>query len=137
MPAGNDAQAAANELADSIGSGTGDADAMIQASRARYRGALGQAQMLNETGEEVDVAAVAKTVGVDEDDVLTATVRGEYVVYVITDESGRTEKGAIAKESLGGSAPAPKKRSKKAKKSKAEEVVEAPVSDDADAEAAE
>ena len=137
MPAGNDAQAAANELADSIGAGTGDADTLIQASRARYRGALGQAQMLNETGEEVDVAAVAKAVGVDEDDVLIATARGEYVVYVITDESGRTEKGAIAKESLGGSAPAPKKRSKKAKKSKAEEVVEAPASDESDADAAE
>jgi hypothetical protein len=93
--------------------------------------------MLNETGEEVDVAAVAKAVGVDEDDVLIATARGEYVVYVITDESGRTEKGAIAKESLGGSAPAPKKRSKKAKKSKAEEVVEAPASDESDADAAE
>lgn len=134
MPAGNDAEAAANELADSIGSGTGDADSLIQASRARYRGALGQAQMLNPTGEEVDVAAVAKAVGVDEEDVLSATARGEYVVYVITDEAGRTQKGAIESESLGGSAPKKRRSSKKSKKEEAPveaEAVEESVTDEA------
>lgn len=136
MPAGNDAEAAANELADSIGSGTGDADSLIQASRARYQGALGQAQMLNETGEEVDVAAVAKTVGVDEEDVISVTARGGYVVYVINDETGRTQKGAIEKESLGSAPAAPKKRRKKAKKEETPVEVEAATEETTD-EAAE
>lgn len=127
MPAGNDAKQAAAELADQIGSGTGSADDLIQASRERYRGGLGAAQLKDAT-EVTDLDAVAKAAGVDE--VLSAAQRGEHVVYVYEDEAGRAQKGIVEASDLG-SAPKPKAKAKKAKKEEQPEVVET-AGDDSD-----
>jgi hypothetical protein len=108
MPAGNDAQAAARELADQFGQGAGTAEALIQSSRERYAGDLAQAQLAEKDDEataELDYGDVAKSAGVKKDEVLDASVRGEFVVYLV-EEDGRTAKGAVPKDDLG---KAPKK----------------------------
>jgi hypothetical protein len=86
MPAGNDATNAARALADSVGQGGKGADEMIKASRDRYRGDLGKAQLLSEVDEELDLGAVAKAAGVET--VISATRRGDFVVYLSEGEKG-------------------------------------------------
>ena len=115
MPAGNDASAAAAELADQIGSGSGNADALIKSTRSRYQGDLGQAQLQQAEDVDVDLGAVAKAAGV-ESEILSATLRGDHVVFVYEDENGRAVKDVVAAEDLG-KAPAAPKPEKKAKKS--------------------
>jgi hypothetical protein len=128
MPAGNDASAAAAELADQIGSGSGNADALIKSTRSRYQGDLGQAQLQQAEDVEVDLGAVAKAAGV-ESEILSATLRGDHVVFVYEDENGRAVKDVVAAEDLG-KAPAAPKPEKKAKKSKkADEKAEAEATD--------
>lgn len=93
MPAGNDANTAAAELADKFGAGAGNAEKMIKASRERYTGDLGKAQLMEAEDVEVDLEVLASAVG--EKSILAATVRGPYVVYTAEAKDGRTHKGAI------------------------------------------
>ena len=112
MPAGNDAQAAAAELADSFGRGAGSADDLIKSSRSRYDGDLGNAQLKVAEDVELDLSKVAKAAGVKS--VESAAVRGEHIVFVHTDEDGRLVKGVVGRDALDKSAPSlPKRKSKK------------------------
>jgi hypothetical protein len=114
MPAGNDATAAAAELADQFGKGGGSADALIKSSRSRYEGDLGAAQLKVAEDVEVDLDKVAKAAGVKS--VASATVRGDSVVYVHEDADGRLVKGVVGRDSLDSkstpSLPKPKKADK-------------------------
>ena len=116
MPAGNDAAKAATELADKFGGGEGNADEMIKASRLRYAGDLGKAQLMPVEDVEVDLDALASAVGVKT--VIAATVRGPYVVYSFEDEEGRTQKGATELSELDTKKPKAEK-AEKAEKPKA------------------
>lgn len=99
MPAGNDATAAAANLADEFGTGGGDADKMIQHSRSRYRGDLGTAMLIEaDESVEVDLEAVAKKAKVDK--VLSAKVRGPYVTFVYELADGRVAKSHIGLDEL-------------------------------------
>jgi len=125
MPAGNDAQNALNELADKFGQGTGRAEDLIQANRTRFAGLLGAAQLKQvdaEATEELKEADVAKSAGVDGDDLLGYTVRGDTVVYsyVDHDNGGRVEKGAILADSVGKAASTAEKEAAKAADPEAE-----------------
>ena len=119
MPAGNDAKAAAVELADQFGKGGGSADELIKTSRGRYDGALGSAQLKQAEDVEVDLDKVAKAAGVKS--VVSATVRGDSVVFVHEDEDGRLAKGVVERGSLDKSTPAPSLKSKKSKKDEGSE----------------
>lgn len=115
MPAGNDATAAAGELADQFGKGVGSADALIKSSRARYEGDLGAAQLKVADDVEIDLDKVAKAAGVKS--VASAAVRGDSVVFVHEDESGRLVKGVVGRDSLDSSKSIPSiPKPKKAKK---------------------
>ena len=116
MPAGNDASRAASELADKFGTGAGNADEMIQASRAPYQGDLGKAQLLEVEDVEVDLDVLSKTVG--EKSVLSAAVRGPYIIFVYEDKSGRAQKGCIELSDL--EKPKPKAKPKAESKAKSE-----------------
>lgn len=103
---GNDRSAALTELADKFGQGTGRAEQLIDASRARYQGDLGKAQNLpvdEEASEELrdDLSGLAKTVEVDEKRIITASVRGPYALYVYADSTGREVKEAVPLEAVG------------------------------------
>jgi hypothetical protein len=123
MPAGNDAKNAATELADQFGKGVGSADELVKTSRARYAGDLGAAQLKNADDVELSLDAVAKAAGVK--DVVSATKRGDTVVYVHEDGQGRLVKGVVAADKVGSSAPAPAPTPAPAKKSKKEKAPEA------------
>lgn len=110
MPAGNDAATAATELADQFGRGSGNAEKMIKASRDRYMGDLGKAQLMEAEDVEVDLDVLASAVG--EKSILAATVRGPYVVFTAEGKDGRTHKGAIELAEL--EEKKPKKQPKKA-----------------------
>lgn len=112
MPAGNDANNAAADLADKFGAGAGNAEKMIKASRERYTGDLGKAQLMEAEDVEVDLDVLASAIG--EKSVLAATVRGPYVVYTAEAKDGRTHKGAIELAELEDKKPKPKKAEKKA-----------------------
>lgn len=114
MPAGNDAKAAAAELADQFGKGAGSADELIRTSRGRYDGDLGAAQLKVAEDVEVDLDKVAKAAGVKS--VESAAVRGDHVVFVHEDEAGRLVKGVVASDALDKSGPSIPKPKKKAKK---------------------
>lgn len=112
MPAGNDARAAAAELADQFGKGAGSADELIKSSRGRYDGALGNAQLKVAEEVELDLGEVAKAAGVKS--VESAAVRGDHIVFVHEDADGRLVKGVVERDSLGKSGPSlPKRKSKK------------------------
>lgn len=108
MPAGNDANAAAAELADQFGAGNGGAQELIAASRSRYGGDLGKAQLLGQEDVEVDLDVLAKVAGVKSVD--SAAVRGDFIVYVRTDERDVQVKDVIERSALEG------KKGKKGKK---------------------
>lgn len=110
MPAGNDAQAAAAELADQFGKGTGSADELIRSSRGRYDGDLGNAQLKVAEDMDLDLDSVAKAAGVKS--VQSAAVRGDHIVFVHEDGDGRLVKGVVGRDALGGKS-APKRKSKK------------------------
>ena len=112
MPAGNDAENAATELADQFGKGVGSADELIRTSRSRYDGGLGAAQLKVAEDEELNLGDVAKAAGVKS--VVSATKRGDAIVYVHEDADGRLVKGVV--EAAAKSAPAPVKKSKKGDK---------------------
>lgn len=121
MPAGNDARAAAAELADQFGKGAGSADELIKSSRSRYDGALGNAQLKVADDVELDLDKVAKAAGVKS--VESAAARGDHIVFVHTDDDGRLVKGAIERDALDKSGPSlPKRKSKQddAEESKAD-----------------
>jgi len=112
MPAGNDAKAAAAELADQFGKGAGSADELIRTSRGRYDGDLGAAQLKSVEDVDLDLDKVAKAAGVKS--VQSAAVRGDHVVFVHEDEDGRLVKGVVEVGSLDKSGPSlPKKKAKK------------------------
>lgn len=122
MPAGNDAKAAAVELADQFGKGGGSADELIKTSRGRYDGALGAAQLKSAEAVEVDLDKVAKAAGVKS--VVSATIRGDHVVFVHEDEDGRFVKGAIERSSLDKSTPSVPSLPKKSKKASKDDSAE-------------
>lgn len=122
MPAGNDAEAAAVELADQFGKGGGSADELIKTSRGRYSGALGSAQLKQAEDVEIDLDKVAKAAGVKS--VVSATARGDSVVYVHEDEDGRLVKGVVERGSLDKSTPVPSLPKKPKKASKKDEDAE-------------
>lgn len=107
MPAGNDASAALAELADQFGQGVGRAETLIAASRERFAGVLATAQLkpidYEATAEmkEDGFGGVAKSAGLDEEEVLDACVAGQYVRYVAIDANGRTFKGAFLADDVG------------------------------------
>ena len=112
MPAGNDARAAATELADQVGKGSGSADALIKSSRGRYDGALGNAQLKVADDAELDLDKVAKAAGVKT--VESAAARGDHIVFVHEDADGRLVKGVVERDALDKSGPSlPKRKSKK------------------------
>lgn len=101
---GNDRSQALAELADQFGTGDARAENLIAESRARYRGDLGKAQLKqvdDEATAALDKGAVAKAAGCKQADLASATVRGDYVVYLIDDGEGRPEKGAIPLSDVG------------------------------------
>ena len=113
MPAGNDAKKAATELADQFGKGVGSADELIRTSRSRYDGGLGAAQLKNSEDVELNLADVAKAAGVKS--VVSATKRGDSIVYVHEDSEGRLIKGAVSAAPTKAPVPAPKKSKKDSK----------------------
>lgn len=113
MPAGNDGKKAATELADQFGKGVGSADELIRTSRARYDGGLGAAQLKEADPVELNLDEVAKAAGVKS--VVSATKRGDSIVYIHEDGDGRLIKGAVPAEAPK-SAPAAPKPPKKSKK---------------------
>jgi len=117
MPAGNDAKAAAAELADQFGKGAGSADELIRTSRGRYEGDLGAAQLKVAEDVEIDLDKVAKAAGVKSVD--SAAVRGDHVVFVHEDDQGRLVKGVVEASVLdkGPSIPKPTKKAKQDDKS--------------------
>lgn len=95
MPAGNDAKAAAAELADRFGTGEARAEDLIAAQQAAMSQQLRAAQLLprdRSASAELDWEKAAKACGVDADSVIDAAVRGSYVVVVYEDEAGRDHK---------------------------------------------
>jgi hypothetical protein len=101
MPAGNDKDTALAELADQFGEGVGRAEDLIDASRARYTGKLAQAQNRpkdDEASAELDLDEVSKSAG---QEVIDASVRGEFILYVYIDGTGRSQKGAFDASDLG------------------------------------
>lgn len=114
MPAGNDAKAAAAELADEFGKGAGSADELIKTSRGRYDGALGNAQLKVAEDVELDLDAVAKAAGVKS--VESAAVRGDSVVYVHEDAEGRLVKGAVERSAVDKPSATPSLPKRKSKK---------------------
>lgn len=100
MPAGNDSQAAASELADQFGEGAGNADNLIAARRDLYEGDLAKANLAERDEEATakldfnEVARKAKT------DIKDAAVRGDFVTYVYTDEDGRDQKGVLSRDKI-------------------------------------
>jgi hypothetical protein len=102
MPAGNDASAAATELADKFGRGDARAEQIIEAARSRRSSDVNQAQLQPkdvDATEALDLKAVASAASVKTVD--AASVRGEFVVYVSTDELGRAFKGAVKVADVG------------------------------------
>jgi hypothetical protein len=119
MPAGNDAAAAASELADKFGKGEARAEEVVAAARARRTSAVASAQLLprdEEATEALDLKEVAKAAKVKT--VLSAAVRGDQVVYVAEDK-GRQFKDAVPASEVGKKAPA-RKKSTTAKSKKSE-----------------
>lgn len=111
MPAGNDAKAAAGELADQFGKGAGSADELIKSSRSRYDGDLGNAQLKVAEDVELDFDSVAKAAGVKS--VQSAAARGDHIVFVHEDDAGRLVKGVIGRDALGKPSAPPAKKAKK------------------------
>lgn len=115
MPRGNDSQAAIAELTDKVGRGAGDADELIQANAQRWSVELLSAQKRKEdteASENLDLDSVAKAAGVKE--VLAAAVRGDAVVWVAEDDSGRAYKGVTPVSEVGKPKKAPAKAAEKA-----------------------
>lgn len=99
MPAGND-PTPHNELVDKFGAGSGRAEDLIQAARARYSKDLRDAQ-LKDVDENatalLDNEEVAEAAGVRESAVVSKAVRGDSVVAVIEGKDGRTEKVLLSR----------------------------------------
>lgn len=98
MPRGND-PTAASELADQYGSGAGNAEALIDANALRMSEELRAAQMLTydpDATNALDLGKVADVAGVDK--VLSAAVRGDYVVFVAEAADGRVFKDVLRRD---------------------------------------
>jgi hypothetical protein len=95
MPRGNDAQTAAEELRERYSEGVGSAEDLIRSSNALNPPELQAASLRREDEEaDLDLDDVAKKAG--EDDVLSATKRGDDIVYVAErEEDGRWFKGVL------------------------------------------
>lgn len=91
MPAGNDAAAAATELADRFAIGQARAEDLRDANRNRFSNDLRTAQKLDRDEEataQLDWGKAASACDVDLEDVIDAAVRGGYVVVVYENERG-------------------------------------------------
>lgn len=104
MPAGNDAKAAAHELADKFGRGDARGEDLIGAVKRPYHDLekrqitlLGRIQNLakdEELSERIDLDVLAAAVEVEK--IEAAAVRGDAISYVAVDKmDGRTFRGAI------------------------------------------
>jgi len=94
MPAGND-PTPHKELVDKFGAGSGRAEDLIQAARARYSKELRDAQLKDVDANAtalLDFDEVAEAAGVPKSAVIDKAVRGDCVVAVIESADGRTEK---------------------------------------------
>lgn len=104
MPAGNDGAAAYQELTDKFGAGHGRAEDLIQARRDAYPTELRAAQLkeldANATALLED-AEVADAAGVKTEQIESAAVRGDDVIAVISDSTGRTSKVVLPLSTFG------------------------------------
>lgn len=95
MPRGNDSEVAAAELADKFGSGTGNAEHLIEANNAERPVELLQAQMKAVDEEATEALDIDKLKGPNGEQVISATVRGGQVIAAWEDETGRAHKGIL------------------------------------------
>lgn len=96
MPRGNDALDASRELSERYQT-TGNAEDLIAAQRADRSGTVRTASKLTldeQATNELDPESVASEVGTD-GKILSAAVRGDYLVYVEELENGTTRKSAV------------------------------------------
>lgn len=130
MPRGNDADAAASELADKFSAGQGDAEALINANNEARPLELIQASN-KKTDDEATKEAYDKLVGTnggpDGEEILDVAVRGGVTIIVFEAEDERVHK-AILEEDPGESekktSAAKKKANAKAKASDADAASE-------------
>jgi hypothetical protein len=119
MPRGNDAEAAASELADKFSAGKGNAEELIDANNAAH-----PLEVIQASGKKVDDEATKeaydKLVGTDGgpngEEILDVAVRGGATIIVYEDENDRMQKSLLDDGSGSkGTSKASKKRNAKAK----------------------